>query len=55
MLANLTSVRIHVVADVHGNFDALARAGDDADLLLILGDLLDYVEFVLARRRGNAR
>lgn len=33
------------MADVHGNFEALARAGDGADLLLILGDLLDYVDY----------
>lgn len=38
-------MRIHVVADVHGNFEDLARAGDGADLLLILGDLLDYVDY----------
>ncbi len=38
-------MRIHVVADVHGNFEALARAGDGADQLMILGDLLDYVDY----------
>jgi Icc-related predicted phosphoesterase len=38
-------VRISVVADVHGNIADLARAGDDADLLLVLGDLLDYVDY----------
>ncbi len=36
---------ISVVADVHGNYDDLARAGDGADLLLVLGDLLDYVDY----------
>ena len=36
---------ISVVADVHGNFDDLARAADGADLLLVLGDLLDYVDY----------
>ena len=36
---------ISVVADVHGNFEDLARAGDGADLLLVLGDLLDYVDY----------
>lgn len=34
-----------MVADVHGNVDALARAADGADGLLILGDLLDYVDY----------
>ena len=38
-------MRIAVVADVHGNFDDLARAGDEADQLLVLGDLLDYVDY----------
>jgi len=38
-------VRIHVVSDIHGNMEALARAGDGADLLLVLGDLLDYVDY----------
>jgi Icc-related predicted phosphoesterase len=38
-------VRIHLVADVHGNFDDLATAGDGADVLLVLGDLLDYVDY----------
>lgn len=36
---------ISVVADVHGNYDDLARAGDGTDLLLVLGDLLDYVDY----------
>ncbi len=36
---------VSVVADVHGNYDDLARAGEDADHLLILGDLLDYVDY----------
>lgn len=38
-------MRIHVVSDVHGNADALARAGDGADALLVLGDLLDFVDY----------
>lgn len=38
-------MRIHVVSDVHGNLDALGRAGDGADLLIVLGDLLDYVDY----------
>lgn len=39
------SVRVHVVSDVHGNVDALAKAGDGADALLVLGDLIDFVNY----------
>ena len=42
--------RIHVVSDVHGNAEALARAGDGADALLVLGDLIDFVDY---REYGN--
>jgi Icc-related predicted phosphoesterase len=38
-------MRVHVVSDVHGNADALARAGDGADALVVLGDLLDFVDY----------
>ncbi|RIJ76350.1 metallophosphoesterase [Nakamurella silvestris] len=38
-------MRIHVVSDIHGNMEALARAGEGADLLIVLGDLLDYVDY----------
>ena len=38
-------MRLHVVSDVHGNVDALARAGDGADALVVLGDLLDFVDY----------
>ena len=38
-------MRVHVVADVHGNVDALARAGVGADALLVLGDLIDFVDY----------
>jgi Icc-related predicted phosphoesterase len=38
-------VRVHVVSDVHGNADALARAGTGADALLVLGDLIDFVDY----------
>jgi Icc-related predicted phosphoesterase len=38
-------VRVHVVSDVHGNADALARAGAGADALLVLGDLIDFVNY----------
>jgi Icc-related predicted phosphoesterase len=34
-----------VVSDVHGASDALARAGDGADALVALGDLIDYVDY----------
>ena len=33
-------MRVHVVSDVHGRTDALAAAGDGADALICLGDLL---------------
>jgi Icc-related predicted phosphoesterase len=38
-------VRVHVVSDVHGNAEALSRAGAGADALLVLGDLIDYVDY----------
>jgi Icc-related predicted phosphoesterase len=38
-------MRVHVVSDVHGNAEALARAGDGADALLVLGDLLEAVDY----------
>ncbi|WP_031467693.1 metallophosphoesterase family protein [Sciscionella sediminilitoris] len=38
-------MRVHVVSDVHGNVDALSRAGEGADVLLVLGDLLDFVDY----------
>ena len=38
-------MRVHVVSDVHGNAEALARAGDGADALVVLGDLVDYVDY----------
>ncbi|HKS52161.1 MAG TPA: metallophosphoesterase [Pseudonocardiaceae bacterium] len=38
-------MRVHVVSDVHGNVDALARAGEGADALLVLGDLIDFVNY----------
>ncbi len=38
-------MRVHVVSDVHGNAEALARAGDGADALIVLGDLVDYVDY----------
>jgi Icc-related predicted phosphoesterase len=38
-------MRLHVVSDVHGQTDALARAADGADGLLVLGDLLEAVDY----------
>src|SRR5882724_433731 len=38
-------MRINVVSDVHGRVDALARAGDGADALICLGDLILYVDY----------
>lgn len=38
-------MRLHVVSDVHGAADALARAGDGADALLCLGDLVLFVDY----------
>lgn len=34
-----------MVSDVHGNADALARAGEGADALVVLGDLIDFVDY----------
>lgn len=38
-------MRVHVVSDVHGNVEGLLRAGEGADTLLILGDLLDMIDY----------
>jgi Icc-related predicted phosphoesterase len=38
-------VRVHVVSDVHGRADALARAGDGADVLVCLGDLILFLDY----------
>ncbi|RRO14890.1 metallophosphoesterase [Saccharopolyspora rhizosphaerae] len=38
-------MRVHVVSDVHGNVEALKRAGDGADALVVLGDLIDFVDY----------
>jgi Icc-related predicted phosphoesterase len=38
-------MRVHVVSDVHGRSDALARAGDGADALVCLGDLLLFLDY----------
>ncbi len=38
-------MRVHVVSDVHGSVEALARAGDDADALICLGDLILFLDY----------
>ncbi|MER7133959.1 metallophosphoesterase family protein [Streptosporangium saharense] len=38
-------MRVHVVSDVHGRADALARAADGADALVCLGDLLLFIDY----------
>ena len=38
-------MRVHVVSDVHGRTDALARAADGADALICLGDLLLFLDY----------
>lgn len=38
-------MRVHVVSDVHGNVEALGRAGDGADALIVLGDLVEFVDY----------
>ena len=38
-------MRVHVVSDVHGSADALALAGDGADMLICLGDMLLFLDY----------
>jgi Icc-related predicted phosphoesterase len=38
-------VRVHIVSDIHGNSEALSRAGEHADALIVLGDLVDFVDY----------
>ena len=38
-------MRVHVVSDVHGRTDALRRAGEGADALVCLGDLILFVDY----------
>ncbi|MFI5617321.1 metallophosphoesterase [Streptomyces sp. NPDC051567] len=40
-----SGTRVHVVSDVHGNAEALARAGDGADALICLGDLVLFLDY----------
>jgi Icc-related predicted phosphoesterase len=38
-------MRVHVVSDVHGTADALKMAGDGADMLICLGDMLLFLDY----------
>lgn len=38
-------MRVHVVSDVHGTADALAAAGNGADMLICLGDMLLFLDY----------
>lgn len=38
-------MRVHVVSDVHGNSEDLARAGNGADALVCLGDLVLFLDY----------
>ncbi|MFD7229062.1 metallophosphoesterase [Streptomyces sp. NPDC059881] len=38
-------MRVHVVSDVHGNAADLANAGDGADALICLGDLVLFLDY----------
>jgi Icc-related predicted phosphoesterase len=42
---SVIGMRVHVVSDVHGAADALARAADGADALIVLGDLVDFIDY----------
>lgn len=38
-------MRVHVVSDVHGNHAALSAAGEGADALICLGDLILFLDY----------
>ena len=38
-------MRVSFVSDVHGNIEGLARVAEKAEQLVVLGDLLDYVDY----------
>jgi Icc-related predicted phosphoesterase len=38
-------MRVHVVSDVHGAVEALSKAGDGADALVCLGDLVLFIDY----------
>lgn len=41
----MRGMRVNVVSDVHGNAKDLARAGDGADALVCLGDLVLFLDY----------
>ncbi|MBT3155808.1 metallophosphoesterase family protein [Streptomyces sp. CHA1] len=41
----MAGTRVHVVSDVHGNAKDLARAGEGADALVCLGDLVLFLDY----------
>ncbi|MCZ9342009.1 metallophosphoesterase, partial [Streptomyces sp. TRM76130] len=43
--ARNTTTRVHVISDVHGNARDLARAGEGADALVCLGDLVLFLDY----------
>ena len=43
-------MRVHVVSDVHGSVEALSRAGDGADVLVCLGDLILFLDYADSSR-----
>jgi Icc-related predicted phosphoesterase len=38
-------MKVHIVSDVHGASDALARAADGSDLFICLGDLILFLDY----------
>lgn len=38
-------MRVSFVSDIHGNIDGLAEVARNAETLVVLGDLLDYVDY----------
>jgi Icc-related predicted phosphoesterase len=38
-------MRVNVISDVHGRADALAQAGDGADAVICLGDMLQFLDY----------
>ncbi|GAA2491580.1 metallophosphoesterase [Streptomyces gobitricini] len=41
----MRGMRVNVISDVHGNAEDLARAGDGADALICLGDLVLFLDY----------
>ncbi|GGT22738.1 metallophosphoesterase [Streptomyces purpureus] len=41
----MPGMRVNVISDVHGNTKDLARAGDGADALICLGDLVLFLDY----------